>query len=183
MAMIMCLPEDVDDCFSSDEFKFIESTAGYLEESLWRSVEERFKTQVVNCYGLTETVSEAIYCGPQPDTRKVGTIGKPDGVSIKVVDDAGNELAQGESGELVLQGDIVMNGYFRNEEATNEVLKDGWFFTGDLAKVDEEGFVVITGRKKNVIIRGGVNVYPEDLSNTVTPTRRRVRRRCSGHER
>ena len=85
------------------------------------------------------------------------------GVTIKIVDDNGKEVPTGEVGELLVQGDNVTPGYFRNEEATKNALKDGWLHTGDLAKVDEDGYLYIVDRKKDLIIRGGFNIYPRDL--------------------
>lgn len=156
--------EEFDDTFRTPDFKFLISTAAYLDPQLWRDVEQRFGIRIVNVYGLTETVCEALYCGPDDVTRKIGTVGKPIDCEARVVDTAGNPLGVGEVGELVIKGDHVMRGYFRQPEETAEVLKDGWFHTGDLATRDEDGFYTIVGRKKNVIIRGGINVYPEDVT-------------------
>lgn len=167
LAMIMCLSEEYDDSFVVDSFQFIESTAGYLEEKLWRDFEQRFQVKIANAYGLTETVCEALYCGPSEETRKIGTVGKPLGCEARIVDRDGNPVNDGEIGELTLRGDVVMKGYFRNPEANHEAMQQGWFFTGDLARIDEEGFYQIVGRKKNVIIRGGINIYPEDISETI----------------
>jgi len=112
-------------------------------------------------------VSEAIFCGPDHSTRKVGTIGKPKGCIAKLVDDDLNEVPLGEIGELAIKGDIVMKGYFRNPQASEEVLKDDWFYSGDLATVDEEGFYRIVGRKKNMINRSGSALYPEDITTVI----------------
>lgn len=158
---------EFDDCFRSDDFRFLISTAAYLDPNLWQAMEQRFGIRIVNVYGLTETVCEALYCGPDDDTRKVGTVGKPVDCEARIVDSSGNEVPPGEVGELTLKGDHVMRGYFRQPEETAEVLKDGWFYTGDLAKVDDEGFYHIVGRKKNVIITAGINVYPEDVTSVL----------------
>ena len=87
------------------------------------------------------------------------------------MDENGNELPQGEVGELAVKGDGVMLCYYKNEQATNEVLRDGWLFTGDVARMDEDGFIYLVDRKKDVIISGGENLYPveiEDFLNTNT---------------
>ncbi len=164
LAMADGLPAGYDDSFAYPEFRFIESTAGFLDEVLWRRIEERFGVTVVNCYGLTETVNEALYCGPDAGSRRVGTVGKPVGCQARIVDEQGDEVSPGEQGELVLCGDIIMKGYFEDMAASEAVLRNGWLTTGDLARRDEEGFFHIVGRKKNVIIRGGFNVYPEDVN-------------------
>ncbi|MBV8651148.1 MAG: acyl--CoA ligase, partial [Alphaproteobacteria bacterium] len=164
LALMLRLASEVDGAFTTPDFKFIISTAAHLDETLWRDFEERFKVIVVNSYGLTETVNEAIYCGPGADSRRVGTIGKPNGAEARIVGLGGEMVPTGEIGELVLRGPLIMKGYFRNPEATAEVIKHGWFHTGDLATVDADGFYRIVGRKKSVIIRGGLNVYPEDVT-------------------
>nr|WP_066966267.1 AMP-binding protein [Microbulbifer sp. Q7] len=167
LAMIERMPPEYDDSFSSDEFLFIESTAGPLDSDLWRRFEARFGARIVNCYGLTETVCEATYCGPDDGSRKVGTIGKAVGCEVQIFDDSGQEVPSGVSGELCVRGDIVMSGYFNDTDATNAVFRDGWLRTGDLAVKDAEGFVSIVGRLKNVVIRAGINVIPEEVSEVV----------------
>jgi long-chain acyl-CoA synthetase len=167
LALILRLGREYDEAFKTPDFRFVGSTAGYLDEKIWTEFEQRFGTMVVNSYGLTETVSEAIYCGPTPGTRRMGTIGKPVDCEARIVDEAGGDVEPGEVGELVLRGDNVMKGYFRNPEATGDVIKEGWFHSGDLATRDREGFFRIVGRKKNVIIRGGLNVYPEDVTHAI----------------
>jgi long-chain acyl-CoA synthetase len=167
LALMLRLGPEVDDTFSSPGFRFVGSTAGYLEEKLWREFEGRFSVRVVNSYGLTETVSEAIYCGPDEATRKMGTIGKPIDCEARILDDNGNEVGRGKIGEIAIRGENVMKGYFRDPESTAAVFKDDWFLSGDLGIQDEEGFFSVVGRKKNVIIRGGLNVYPEEITDTV----------------
>lgn len=164
LALMLNVDEQYDDSLRGDDFEFLISTAAYLDEGLWRSIEDRFGVRVVNVYGLTETVCESLYCGPDDETRKLGTIGKPVDAEAKIVDDAGRIVANGETGELLLRGEHIMKGYFRMPEATAAVLEDGWFHTGDLATRDEEGFFSIVGRKKDVIISAGFNVYPEDVN-------------------
>jgi long-chain acyl-CoA synthetase len=152
-----------EDSFQTPDFKFAISVAAHLDERLWHSVSNIFKIQIVNIYGLTETVTGSIYCGPSADTFKIGTIGKPTDCSIKIINEAGQEVAKGEKGELLLKGDHIMVGYFNNPEATNQVLIDGWLHTGDIAKEDEEGFIRIAGRKKSMINSGGFRVQPEEV--------------------
>lgn len=161
------LVDECGDCLQTGDFKFIISTAAFLDPAIWERIETGYNVPVVNVYGLTETVCEALYCGPTPETRKLGTVGKPVDCEARIVDDQGKDVAQGEIGELVLRGDHVMQGYFRAPDETAAVLKDGWFHTGDLASLDDEGFYRIVGRKKNVIIVGGINVYPEDVTSAL----------------
>jgi long-chain acyl-CoA synthetase len=155
--------EGHEDSFQTPDFKFAISVAAHLDERLWKSVSNIFKIQIVNIYGLTETVTGSIYCGPSADTFKIGTIGKPRDCSIKIINQAGQEVAKGEKGELLLKGDHIMVGYFNNPEATSQVLIDGWLYTGDIVREDEEGFIRIAGRKKSMINSGGFRVQPEEV--------------------
>jgi long-chain acyl-CoA synthetase len=155
--------EGFEDSFQTPDFKFAVSVAALLEERLWHSVSSIFKIQIVNIYGLTETVTGSVYCGPSKDTFKIGTVGKPADCSIKIIDEDGREVPKGEKGELLLKGDHIMIGYFNNPEATSKVLIDGWLYSGDVAREDEEGFVKIVGRKKSMINSGGFRVQPEEI--------------------
>lgn len=167
LSLIASLGDDYLDAFATPDLKFIISTAAYLDEGLWRRFEERYRVRIVNVYGLTESVCESLYCGPDDATRKLGTIGKPVDSEARIVGDGGSVLPKGETGELCLRGDHIMKGYFRMPEETAKVLKDGWFHTGDLGWQDQDGFFHIVGRKKDVIITGGVNVYPEDVTGVL----------------
>lgn len=158
---------DYADAFRTPDFQFVISTAGFLDANIWQRFEEQFQTRIINVYGLTETVCEALYCGPSEETRRIGTIGKPVDVETRIIDDRGRDVPTGEIGELILKGDNIMRGYFNMPEATAEVIRDGWLYSGDLASCDEDGFYKIVGRKKNVIISGGLNVYPEDVASVL----------------
>ena len=131
---------------------------------LIRAFEDKFGCAILEGYGLSETSPVASF--NQPDKpRKPGSIGTPiDGVEMQVWDDDGNEVAQGEVGEIVIRGHNVMKGYWERPDATAEAIDaDGWFRTGDMAKVDEDGYFFIVDRKKDLIIRGGYNVYPREI--------------------
>ena len=166
LALMLGLGERYEDALRAPWFRFVISTAAYLDTGLWRRFEDTFGVRVVNVYGLTETVCETIYCGPDDASRRLGTIGKPVDAEARIVGESGVELPVGSTGELVVRGPHVMKGYFRLLDETAEVLRNGWLHTGDLATVDDEGFYRIVGRKKDVIISAGINVYPEDV-NTV----------------
>ena len=100
--------------------------------------------------------------------RKPGSIGTPiRDVRMRVVDSEDHEVPQGEVGEIVIRGPNVMKGYWQRPEATAEALADGWFHTGDLARVDEDGYFYIVDRKKDMIIRGGYNVYPREIEEVL----------------
>jgi long-chain acyl-CoA synthetase len=164
LALMMNLGGRFHDALRTDWFRFVISTAAYLDAGLWQRFEDTYGVPVVNVYGLTETVCETTYCGPDAATRRIGTIGKPVDAEARVVDENGRTLPAGAEGELAIRGPHVMKGYFRAPEDTARVLRDGWFHTGDLATEDADGFYRIVGRKKDVIITGGINVYPEDVN-------------------
>lgn len=117
-------------------------------------------------YGLSESIGPgAVHLGVE-NVRKVGAIGVPGyGWQVKITDTNGNEVAQGEVGELCLKGPGVMTCYYRDPVATAETLRDGWLFTGDMAMQDDEGFIYLVDRKKDVIISGGENLYPVQIEN------------------
>jgi long-chain acyl-CoA synthetase len=132
-----------------------------------RGFDEAFGAKVLEGYGLSETTGMGSFNVPDRE-RKPGTIGVPiGGTEMKVVDDDGNEVPQGEPGEVVMRGPFVMKGYWNRDDATQEVMRDGWFHTGDVATVDEEGYFSIVDRKKDLIIRGGYNVYPRELEEAL----------------
>jgi fatty-acyl-CoA synthase len=115
-------------------------------------------------YGLTEVGPNCFSLTPEDTFRKAGSVGWPNFyLRARIVDDAGQEVAAGTVGELALSGPMVTLGYFRNPKATDDVLRDGWFHTGDLVKRDDEGYHYIVDRKKDMFISGGENVYPAEV--------------------
>jgi long-chain acyl-CoA synthetase len=132
-----------------------------------RAFEDKFGCKILEGYGLSETSPVASFNHPDRE-RKVGSIGTPiAGVEMRAVDDDGNEVDQGEVGEIAIRGPNVMKGYWRKDDATSEVMQDGWFLTGDMAKIDEDGYFFIVDRKKELIIRGGYNVYPREVEEAL----------------
>jgi acyl-CoA synthetase (AMP-forming)/AMP-acid ligase II len=117
-------------------------------------------------YGLSESIGPGcVHLGIE-NIHKVGAIGKAGyGWEVKIADEKGNPVRQGEVGELCVQGPGVMKCYYNNPEATDEILKDGWLFTGDMARMDEDGFIYLVDRKKDVIITGGENIYPVQIED------------------
>ncbi len=135
-----------------------------------RAFEERFPGCVIlEGYGLSESASTTTF-NINAEQRKVMSIGKPIwGVEVKVVDDQDKELPRGEDhvGEIVIRGHNIMKGYYKKPEATEEAFKNGWFHTGDLAYKDDDGFLFIVDRKKDLVIRGGYNVYPREIEEVL----------------
>ncbi|RMG59583.1 MAG: long-chain-fatty-acid--CoA ligase [Deltaproteobacteria bacterium] len=121
-----------------------------------------------NLCGLTEMGPMGIYLKPEDQVRKVGSAGKPIILNeARVVNDRMEDVKPGEVGELILRAETMMKGYWNNPGATAETIRDGWLFTGDLATVDEEGYITLVDRKKDMIITGGMNVYSAEVENAV----------------
>ena len=117
-------------------------------------------------YGLSESIGPGCVHLGMGNVHKVGAIGKPGyGWEAKIVDDHGEEVAKGDVGELIVKGNGVMQCYYKNPEATEEVLKGEWLFTGDMAREDEDGFIYLVDRKKDVVISGGENLYPVQIED------------------
>jgi len=139
--------------------------------ALHAAVAERWEritgTPLVEGYGLTES-SPVISFNPLVGVRKPGSIGIPvPGTEIRLVDDAGAPVAEGEPGELTARGPQVMQGYWQQPEATAETLRDGWLHTGDVAAMDEDGYLRIVDRKKDLILVSGFNVYPNEVEDCI----------------
>jgi long-chain acyl-CoA synthetase len=132
-----------------------------------RGFEDAFGAKVMEGYGLSET--SPVACSNHPDSeRKPGSIGTPiEGVEMRVVDESDEPVAQGEVGEIAIRGHNVMKGYWQRPEATEEAMRGGWFHSGDMARVDEDGYFFIVDRKKDLIIRGGYNVYPREVEEVL----------------
>ena len=138
-----------------------------LPAEVLRAFESAFGCAILEGYGLSETSPVASF-NMVAVGRKPGTIGVAiPGVQLKLVDDAGAEVAMGEVGEIAIRGENVMKGYWGRPDATAESIPDGWFRSGDLATVDADGFYTIVDRKKDLIIRGGYNVYPREIEEVL----------------
>ena len=159
--------QDYTDSFQTEDFKLVVSVASKLEKSLWTEFSATFDTEVVNVYGLTETVAGSLFSCKNVDSYKIGSVGKPIDCEAKIVKDDGATANAGEAGVLWLKGDHIFDGYSNNEEATKEILVDGWLNTGDVATFDEEGMFTIIGREKLTVNAGGVNIYPEQVTEII----------------
>jgi long-chain acyl-CoA synthetase len=138
-----------------------------LPVEVMRGFEEAFGCIILEGYGLSETSPVASFNHPDRE-RKPGSIGTPiRGVGMRVVDEFGKDVPPGEVGEIAISGHNVMKGYWRRPEATAEAIPDGWFRSGDLARVDEDGYFFIVDRRKDLIIRGGYNVYPREIEEVL----------------
>ncbi len=128
---------------------------------------ERYGFELLERYGMTET-AVVIASNPLKGKRKPGSVGLPiPGVEVKIVDDEDNPLPVNEVGEIVVRGPNVMKGYWNRPQETEEAFRNGWFHTGDLGKIDEEGYLHIVGRKKEMIISGGFKIFPREVEEVL----------------
>ncbi len=160
-AVLASLPEDVEPDTSS--LRFVICGAAPVSQELLEKSQERFGFRMVEGYGLTEGTC-ASACNPVEGTRKLGTVGPAlPGQEIRVVDAEGNPVPTGEVGEVLISGPTVMRGYLNKPEATEQTVVDGWLRTGDVGRLDEDGYLSIVDRVKDMIIRGGENIYPKEI--------------------
>jgi long-chain acyl-CoA synthetase len=153
--------------FDTTSLTLCVSGGAALPVEVLRGFDEAFGCKVLEGYGLSETVGMAAFNRPDRE-RKPGSIGLPTGdTEIRLVDDEDSDVEQGQPGELVMRGSFVMKGYWNRPEATEGVMRGGWFHTGDIATVDTDGYYFIVDRKKDLIIRGGYNVYPRELEEVL----------------
>jgi long-chain acyl-CoA synthetase len=148
--------------FAHSPLKCCISGAAPLPLKVIDQFKKTFAADIVEGYGLTETTA-AIVTNPS-DRTKPGSVGLPGkGVQIKIVDDQGDALPPNERGEILVKGKVVMKGYYNLPEETREILQGGWLRTGDIGYQDEEGYIYITDRKKDIIIKGGFNISPAEI--------------------
>ncbi|HEY3725811.1 MAG TPA: long-chain fatty acid--CoA ligase [Solirubrobacteraceae bacterium] len=153
--------------YTTASLELCASGGSAMPVELLRDFEEAFGCKILEGYGLSESSPVASFNHPDRE-RKPGSIGTPiEGVEMKVVDEDGNEVEQGETGEIVIRGHNVMKGYWERDDATEETVRDGWLHTGDMGNVDEDGYFFIVDRKKDLIIRGGYNVYPREIEEVL----------------
>ncbi len=153
--------------FDVSSLRVCMSGGSAMPVEVMRGFEEAFGCKVLEGYGLSETSPVASFNHPDKE-RKPGSIGTPiRGVEMKVVDEDGKDVPAGDVGEIVIRGHNVMKGYWNRPDATEETIRDGWFYSGDMAKIDEDGYFFIVDRKKDMIIRGGYNVYPREIEEVL----------------
>ncbi|GAA0794477.1 long-chain-fatty-acid--CoA ligase [Spirilliplanes yamanashiensis] len=166
--LLRALGEGVDVDRIAANMRLAVSGGSSLPVEIIREVQERLHVQILEGYGLSETSPVATFSDPARDLRP-GSIGVPIwGVEVKLIE-PGWETVEGADaiGEIAIRGHCVMRGYYNRPDATAEVMRDGWFRTGDLARRDKDGFYYIVDRAKDMIIRGGFNVYPREVEEVL----------------
>jgi long-chain acyl-CoA synthetase len=164
---LLAAAEAMTDLPRFDALRVCVSGGAALPVEVLHGFEKVFECAVLEGYGLSETSPVASFNHPGRP-RKPGSIGTAiRGVEIRVVDDTGANVPPGEVGEIAIRGHNVMKGYWRRPDETAEAIPDGWFRSGDLARMDDEGYLFIVDRKKDLIIRGGNNVYPREIEEVL----------------
>jgi amino acid adenylation domain-containing protein len=147
--------------------RLVRSASAPLPVRLMRALEEAFAVPVIEAYGMTEAATVTTSNPIPPGTRKPGSAGRAAGPEIAVLDGAGRPLPAGQEGQIALRGDNVTHGYDGDVEATARAFRGGWFHTGDLGHLDEDGYLFITGRVKEIINRGGEKVAPREVEEAL----------------
>ena len=159
-------PEGVPAGLKTEQLRFAMCGSAPVPAEVIRRFEETFRCLVVEGYGLSESTCRSTF-NPPDARRRPGSCGLPIGNEMKVFDEGDREVPDGERGEIVLRGENIFKGYFRNEEATRRAFRAGWFHTGDVGFRDADGFFYIVDRKSDMIIRGGENIYPREIDEVL----------------
>ena len=165
-AILGCAHEN-SDSIPPNRLRFIRSSSSALAPQVMSALEETFKVPVIESYGMTEAAHQMASNPLPPEQRKPGSVGKPAGPEITILDPYGNALASQQSGEIAIRGDNVTAGYESNPEANKTAFTNGWFRTGDLGYFDESGYLFVTGRLKEIINRGGEKISPREIDEAL----------------
>ena len=166
LALMLRLGENIQESFQTEDFRFVVSVAATLPPKVWSDFQQIAGKRVVNMYGLSETGNN-LFAGPGDDSYRIGSIGKPVDCRAMIVLEDGSKAKANETGELLLEGASITSGYLGETITTKTFDDTEWFATGDLAYVDDEGVYWLVGRKKNIVIVGGRNVYPDEVNNVL----------------
>ncbi len=160
--LLATYPEGVPAGMRREQLRFAMCGSAPVPAEVLRRFEETFNCLLIEGYGLSESTVRATF-NPPDVRRRPGSCGQSIGCEIKVFDEDDREVEVGELGEIVLRGENIFKGYYKNEAATAEAFRGGWFHTGDIGYRDREGFFYIADRKSDMIIRGGENIYPREI--------------------
>src|SRR6266446_2046669 len=159
-------PDGVPEGLKTDQLRFAMCGSAPVPAEVMKKFESTFNCPVIEGYGLSESTCRSTF-NPPDDRRRAGSCGLPIGNEMKVVDDTDMEVPDGELGEIVLRGENILKGYFKNPEATATAFRNGWFHTSDIGYRDQDGFFYIVDRKSDMIIRGGENIYPREIDEVL----------------
>jgi acyl-CoA synthetase (AMP-forming)/AMP-acid ligase II len=147
--------------------RFVRSCSSALSPRLWRELEDRFGVPVVEAYGMTEASHQMTSNPLPPGERRPGTVGIPAGAEVTILDEAWRPMPHGVAGEVSVRGPAIVDGYLDNPEANAKSFRDGWFRTGDLGTLSEDGYLVLEGRIKELINRGGEKIAPREIDEVL----------------
>ena len=164
--LLSTYPEGVPKDLKTDQLRFAMCGSAPVPAEVLKRFEGTFNCLVIEGYGLSESTCRSTF-NPPDERRRAGSCGLAIGNEIKVVDEEDREVANGELGEIVLRGENILKGYYKNEEATASAFRSGWFHTGDIGYRDADGFFYIVDRKSDMIIRGGENIYPREIDEVL----------------
>ena len=159
-------PDGVPAGLKTDQLRFAMCGSAPVPAEVMKKFERTFKCPVIEGYGLSESTCRSTF-NPADERRRPGSCGLPIGNEMKVVDDQDKEVPDGELGEIVMRGENILKGYFKNPEATANAFRSGWFHTNDIGYRDKDGFFYIVDRKSDMIIRGGENIYPREIDEVL----------------
>ncbi len=164
--LLTTYPDGVPEGLKTNQLRFAMCGSAPVPAEVLRRFEEIFNCLVIEGYGLSESTCRSTF-NPPDERRRAGSCGLPIGNEMKVVDDDDREVADGALGEIVLRGENVLKGYYKNPDATAIAFRNGWFHTGDIGYRDADGFFYIVDRKSDMIIRGGENIYPREIDEVL----------------
>ena len=159
-------PDGVPSGLQTDQLRFAMCGSAPVPAEVMKKFEQTFNCPVIEGYGLSESTCRSTF-NPPDERRRPSSCGLPIGNEMKVVDDDDNEVPDGELGEIVLRGENILKGYFKNPDATAQAFRGGWFHTNDVGYRDANGFFYIVDRKSDMIIRGGENIYPREIDEVL----------------
>jgi long-chain acyl-CoA synthetase len=164
--LLTTYPDGVPKGLTTGQLRFAMCGSAPVPAEVMNRFEETFNCLVIEGYGLSESTCRSTF-NPPDERRRPGSCGKPIGNEMQVVDEDDREVADGELGEIVLRGENILKGYYRNPDATATAFRNGWFHTGDVGYRDADGFYYIVDRKSDMIIRGGENIYPREIDEVL----------------
>jgi long-chain acyl-CoA synthetase len=164
--LLSTYPDGVPVDLKTDQLRFAMCGSAPVPAEVLRRFEERFNCLVIEGYGLSESTCRSTF-NPPDQRRRPGSCGIPIGNEMSVVDEEDREVPDGELGEIVLRGENILKGYYKNDAANATAFRNGWFHTGDIGYRDEDGFYFIVDRKSDMIIRGGENIYPREIDEVL----------------
>ncbi|MCA1577010.1 MAG: long-chain fatty acid--CoA ligase [Acidobacteria bacterium] len=164
--LLSTYPDGVPEGLKTDQLRFAMCGSAPVPAEVLHRFEETFACLVVEGYGLSESTCRSTF-NPPDERRRPGSCGLPIGNEMRVVDEDDREVPDGEWGEIVLRGENILKGYFKNEAATATAFRNGWFHTGDIAYRDADGYYYIVDRKSDMIIRAGENIYPREIDEVL----------------